>query len=169
MLLVAGCASVPSPNPAPDITPTTTTPSRPTTSVAAAAPPAVTVAACDVLTPTQVQDLGLDPETATPTDVEGQRLCSWSAAPDARDPGSPLIVAVYASGGGFAGVQAVPGLPGGSVEQTEIDGYPASVIDTGGFCSVAVVLDAATLVVTGGGADCEATRTITRAALGNLA
>lgn len=167
-LLLSGCTPTGAGAPAPSsATPSATAPSTtvPSTTAPAAPPPAgPTVAACDLLTPEQVRQSGLDPDTATPVDAGGQRQCSWTGRPGAT-PTPPLIVAV---GPATAGSPAVPTPPGAAVEETEIGGFPASVVTISGFCAVAVRADTATLVVSGGSTECDGTRTIAAAAVGNL-
>lgn len=162
------CASVDVPGPAPGTAssrPATgaTSPSRAATGTPPTAAPSA-VAACDLLNPEQIREFGLDPGTATPVDAGGLRQYTWTAEPGAS--ATPPLSVVIGSPG--AGSGAVPPLPGSSVEQTELEGYLASVVSAEGLCLIVVRADAGTVAVSGGGKDCDATRAIARAAVGNL-
>jgi hypothetical protein len=123
------------------------------------------VTPCDLLTPAQLDELGLGGATARPVDTGPARSCQWSA------PGSftPAILSIF-SGVGLETIASAQGGAAGFTE-SEVAGYPA--LSGGGpgggdHCGVLVGLtEAAVLsVLTSDG--CDAGERMAALAIANL-
>lgn len=119
------------------------------------------VAPCELLTPTQLREVGLAGSRAVPTDSGALRSCAWT------DP-RRLVPTVVAFGTGVDLTDMAAGM-GGRPEDAEVAGFPAAYVrSAGGACSVLVEVAPDAVLTTISTDSCPAAHRIAELAVGNL-
>lgn len=106
------------------------------------------IAACDLLTPTQLADLGLRPESARPSEIPSAKICTWT---DGGNNIASLMISADGIVSGLAGPYALHDTFA-SFEPETVAGHPAAraVLGTGASCALWVgVADDRLLTVEG--------------------